>query len=310
MTENSLGHHRHFPLATDSEDIRRTSLRAHPADHYRLRSAGIPNQNQDIATCGCLPPTKGIATVFLINARQFASATAHWVRQHPKCTVFHFATTSALSIALQSGLHPKKVPKCYLCFPRLPKILQWNFPMKKQIYLSSKFKMNLNFGGSLLKNSHAKIVRPISTKESMHVVLKSSRANGSLSMLNHKHSKFVSRTIHFQAKKFLIHIHNFANVGNHIHILIKVNNRECFKNFLRAIAGLIAKYILGRKRSGKEKFWDQRPFSRIVFWKKDFIGVQKYVIQNFNEAMGFIPYLPRKKPPKTSIPKLIHSKLK
>ncbi len=165
------------------------------------------------------------------------------------------------------------------------------------MFLNSKLKINLNFGGSLLKNSHAKIARPISTKESMHVVLKSSRAVGPLSMLNYKHSKFVHRTIQLQAKKFHINIYNFANVGNHIHLLIRANKREWFKNFLRAIAGLIAKFIIGRKRGGREKFWDQRPYSRIVFWKKDFIGVKKYVIQNFNEAMGFIPYQPRKKPP-------------
>ena len=43
----------------------------------------------------------------------------------------------------------------------------------------------------------------------------------------------------------------------------------------------------------KEKFWDFRPWTRIIEWKKAYSIAKDYVIQNHLEAMGLIPYKPR-----------------
>lgn len=166
----------------------------------------------------------------------------------------------------------------------------------QQLLLDQSFKIKKIFGGSLLKKSHAKIARPISTKEAMHIVLRSSLAKGKYSMLEKNRARRIKETIEAQAKRFQIQIYEFANVGNHIHLLVKAYHRDLFKGFLRAIAGLIARIALGVERGKAKalKFWDQRPFTRIVSWKKDFERVKDYVVQNFDEALGFTPFKPRK----------------
>jgi len=80
---------------------------------------------------------------------------------------------------------------------------------------------------------------------------------------------------------------------------VRAAYRKGFISFLRAISGVIARIALGAERGHAKlkeaaQFWDQRPWTRILAWMKDFENVKKYVQQNFNEAMGFVPYKPRK----------------
>lgn len=47
---------------------------------------------------------------------------------------------------------------------------------------------------------------------------------------------------------------------------------------------------------GKEQqFWQMRPFTRLLYWGRDFQTACQYVTQNTLEALGFIKYKPRKK---------------
>ena len=170
----------------------------------------------------------------------------------------------------------------------------------KQQSFSDEFKIKKEFGGSLLNKSHAKSARPISTKNAMHLTLRSLKAKGEKSFLaSRSRAALIEDKVRANAKKFGIQIYQYANVGNHIHLLIRATYRRGFIYFLRAISGIIARIALGAQR-GKGKldqeaqFWDQRPWTRILTWMKDFLNVKKYVAQNFNEAMGFTPYKPRK----------------
>lgn len=159
-----------------------------------------------------------------------------------------------------------------------------------------RLKKMLQFGGSLLKNSNAKSARPLSTKHAMHVVLRSSKAKGDWSLRSLKNQKMVESTLKSLAKKYGLKIYEFANVGNHLHILLKLQNRRTFAPFMRALSGTIALKVTGANKLSalKEKFWDYRPWSRIVEWKKAYTIAKDYVIQNHLEAIGFIPYKPRK----------------
>lgn len=151
------------------------------------------------------------------------------------------------------------------------------------------------FGGSLLKNSNAKTKRPISTKHAMHVVLRSSLARGEWSLRLLKNQRMVEKTIRSQAAKYGIKIYEFANVGNHLHLLIKLGNRFAFAPFIRAISGIIALKVAGacKTKELKQKFWDYRPWSRVVEWRKAYSVAKDYVVQNHLEAIGAIPYQPR-----------------
>lgn len=64
---------------------------------------------------------------------------------------------------------------------------------------------------------------------------------------------------------------------------------------MRAISGIIAIKVTGANKTKelKQKFWDYRPWTRIVEWKKAYTIAKDYVIQNHLEAIGLIPYTPR-----------------
>jgi hypothetical protein len=149
-------------------------------------------------------------------------------------------------------------------------------------------------GGSRLK-SHPKIARPVSIKRSMHLVLRSSLAKGPLTFLQQERSRNITRIISNQAAKFGVKIYRLANAGNHLHLIVLPRSRRGFAGFIRSISGLIARQTLGAERGCARdvKFWDARPFSRIVEWGKDFKGTCRYLAQNTLEAWGFISYTPR-----------------
>jgi len=163
----------------------------------------------------------------------------------------------------------------------------------RQLSFEKLKKGNRFFGGALLKNSNAKEKRPISTKNAMHVVLRSSIAKGPNSLL--KLNKKISALLIKQGKLCGVKIYKFANAGNHLHLVILATSRIAFKRFIRAISGIIARIVLkAEKGSSKSvRFWDQRPFSRILEWGKDFKISCEYLLQNSLEAFGLIPYQPR-----------------
>jgi hypothetical protein len=157
------------------------------------------------------------------------------------------------------------------------------------------------FGGSLLKKSNAKVARPISIKKSMHLVMRSSAAKGAFSLL--KKDQEIYNVIDRQAKKHGVKVYNYANGGNHLHLIVRPVSRRAFNNFVRSISGLIARMVLNAQRgraklslmaqTGVQKFWDQRPFTRIIEWGRDFDRSTKYLLQNTLEAYGFVAYKPR-----------------
>ncbi len=144
------------------------------------------------------------------------------------------------------------------------------------------------FGGSLLKGSHPKKKRPFSRKLPLHIVLKSSKAIGSRSML--RHSSAVAQVIATQAERHSIKIFSVSNAGNHIHLLVQAPAREQLQAFLRGISARISQLLMGKdKEKAREKFnecfWDARPFSKIVNWGRAFQNVSRYLSLNSTEVM-------------------------
>lgn len=136
----------------------------------------------------------------------------------------------------------------------------------------------------------AKIARPIATKRPMHVILRSERAVKDWSLL--KRREGVEKILNEVAVKFGVKLHRFANVGNHLHLLVQVKRREHFQNFLRVFAQRIM-FLLTGARKGKPvgKFWTALAFSRVVEWGRDWRGTLEYVSKNLLEARG----LPRER---------------
>jgi REP element-mobilizing transposase RayT len=171
--------------------------------------------------------------------------------------------------------------------------------MKNESFLpgfSSKTLVS-SHGGSLAPGKR-KSARPIDPKQGLHVVLRSSLARGDHSMLRSNHCQNIHDFTHQLAKHWSVRIYRFANVGNHIHLLIKVPSRAIWRRFIRELSGGIAVIVTGaRKGSSLTKnesgrgFWDGLVFTRIVKFGRDFVGVKTYLAKNLFEAAG----LPMKK---------------
>lgn len=141
-----------------------------------------------------------------------------------------------------------------------------------------------------------KLYRPISSVHAMHITLRSSLAKGQWSFLHARHRSYLREFIPKLARLFGVRLYSFSNNGNHIHLLARAYSRGALKRFLMALTGRIAQRITGA-RKGKplgKKFFDYIPFSRIVSWGRDFRAVKSYVLQNELEALGVIPYQPRR----------------
>ena len=152
-----------------------------------------------------------------------------------------------------------------------------------------------HFGGSYLKKGNPKVKRPLSTKRSMHLVMRSLFAKGSLSFL--RFDREIRELITYQARVFGVKVYRQANGGNHLHLIVLPRSRPAFNGFIRSISGLIARLVLGAERGDAKniKFWEKRPFTRIIEWGRDYKKVCSYLFQNTLEALGFIPYQLRTK---------------
>ena len=155
------------------------------------------------------------------------------------------------------------------------------------------FRRQRAFGGSLLKKGNAREKRAVSTSLPMHVVLRSARATGSLSMLRPAHARRVDTIVRADGRKFGVRVLEFANVGNHCHLLVRAGNRRTFLRFLRSISGRIAMALTGACKGSpmeQTRFWDYRPFTRIVEGLRGYRVARDYVELNRLEAAGIVPH--------------------
>jgi REP element-mobilizing transposase RayT len=152
--------------------------------------------------------------------------------------------------------------------------------------------ISISHGGEFGKGKR-KRARPVDPKQALHVVLRSSLAKGEKSMLHPKHCKGVHGLTIKLAKRWGIRIYRYANVGNHIHLLIKVPTKAAWQRFSRELSGGIAMIVTGAKKgaplmkNGQNRgFWDHLVFTRIVRFGRDFESVGRYLIKNLFEAAG------------------------
>jgi REP element-mobilizing transposase RayT len=141
-------------------------------------------------------------------------------------------------------------------------------------------------GGSLMNARKRR--RPLSVKHTMHLVLRSTQARSGWSLK--RHQKSIDQILKKFANKYSIDIINYANVGNHLHLHVKLRTRDSYKPFIRAITAAIVMAVTGfskwRPKPKHLKFWDQRPFTRIAANLREFLNLKKYVLLNIEEGNG------------------------
>lgn len=142
-------------------------------------------------------------------------------------------------------------------------------------------KQSLEFGGETNINPRLEI-RPIASDKLIHMVLKSKEK------ILRKNKDFVEKTIRTQAEKAGVIIYDLSIQSDHAHHSLRVHSRRAYLKFIRATTGLLARKF-GRG------IWKYRPYTRVSEWGKAHKALKEYIKINELEALGLIPYQPRKK---------------
>lgn len=179
--------------------------------------------------------------------------------------------------------------------------------MKKQ---KSFFKASHKEHGGVLAVGKRRTKRPLATKNSIHITMRSDLAKNQRSLMKHKN--LIRKIVLKASKRFNIKVYRYAVCGNHLHFLIKGSHKIDIQNFFRVVAGHIAQGVLklypltqselrktqrggrGGALKNQRKFWALLLYSRIITWGKEFQTVSKYILQNTLEALNLIAYQPRK----------------
>ena len=83
--------------------------------------------------------------------------------------------------------------------------------------------------------------------------------------LQPRYAKRIESLIEQNARHYGIKVFRFVNVGNHLHLLVKFQDRSGIQNFLRIVTGKIALWITQAKKGNKKgKFWDHLCFTRVI----------------------------------------------
>jgi hypothetical protein len=153
------------------------------------------------------------------------------------------------------------------------------------------------FGGNQ-KSGNPREQRPIAQKRPLHLVMRSSHARGAQSFLIPQRARQIEKIARDLGREKQVRLYRLANAGNHLHLVVFPKSRKAFNAYIKALTGLIARITLGAERGKAKglKFWDARPYTRIIEWGKDYRGVLNYLFRNTLEALGFTPYQPRLRP--------------
>lgn len=139
--------------------------------------------------------------------------------------------------------------------------------------------------GGLISRGRRKLRRPLATKKWIHLVLKSDRAVGVRSLLTAKNQVFVDRLLKQKAKKFGVKIAEFANVGNHLHLKIRIADRLEFGKFLKSVTTQIARFVTGARRGQPfGRFWQGLAYTRVLTSRYEELQLRGYIAANRLEA--------------------------
>jgi putative transposase len=152
------------------------------------------------------------------------------------------------------------------------------------------------FGGTLLKKAKNRHDRPVSSKHPMHLVLKSTQAKGRFGFGTSVNAKKIRSIIDDHCSRYGVKKIQYSNNFNHLHLMVKFPSRRIYLKFIRSLTASIALAVSGASKLkslksifGGKKFWDFRPFSRVVFGWRGYTIAKDYVILNQLEALEILP---------------------
>lgn len=141
--------------------------------------------------------------------------------------------------------------------------------------------------GGLKRKGHRKLERPFSAKKWIHLVLKSDKANGKLSLKATANQTFIRALIYDKGDRFGITVGDFVNMGNHLHIKVRACSRIQFQKFLKSITGRIARHVTGARRGKKfGRFWQGLAYTRVLMSGIEELRLSRYFSANRLEGIA------------------------
>ncbi|MGE0632455.1 MAG: transposase [Pseudobdellovibrionaceae bacterium] len=146
--------------------------------------------------------------------------------------------------------------------------------------------MPLEFGGSLLLGKR-KSKRPFSTKRPIHLTLKSEKARGIFSFVNHRRS--IEELILKVSKQYGIKIYDKAVNWDHIHFVFKLDSLKSYQDWIRVLTSEIVSLLAKKTGEKLTNFFTHRLHTKILTWGKQFQSALDYIILNQMEIFGMRP---------------------
>ncbi len=112
--------------------------------------------------------------------------------------------------------------------------------MKQTAFQKIHWKHRFSHGGSLRQLRAGRGARPLSTKASLHLVLKANRDRVRDGLRVSRRFKLIHFLIQKYAVKFFIKVEQISIQNDHIHLLIRTSRRSLYQHFFRVLAGQIA----------------------------------------------------------------------
>ena len=132
--------------------------------------------------------------------------------------------------------------------------------------------------------------RIVSPTQTMNLTLRSTQARGPWSFRLPKNRHAINQLTQKFAERFQVHVFRLSNVGNHLHFHALFPGKKAYVKFIRALTAAIAVAVTGCTRWTKalpKKFWDLRPFTRVIQTVKQFNAYDAYLDLNDLEGDGF-----------------------
>ncbi len=157
---------------------------------------------------------------------------------------------------------------------------------RQQAFEFFKKQVVKTFGGQLLQNKR-KSKRPLSIKAPIHLVIKSEKAKGNLSFVNHQSA--IIRAISAVSKKWNITICDQAVNFNHVHFVIRIRSESDYRSWIRELTSKVVRLISVKSGTKIAQFFDLRPWTRILSWGRDYKNALNYLVLNQMEVVGLRP---------------------
>ena len=193
--------------------------------------------------------------------------------------------------------------------------------MKQLVFKTTPWKHRFSHGGELRKLRAGRKARSLSSKDTIHLVLKANRETIRGGFRSYKRYFLIQKLVRVYSKRFFIKIEQISIQGDHVHLLIRISRRSLSHSFLRVLSGQIAQQLqaqglttcaviqkkenpLARNAGLKEekgvtdtpkvrspmRLWKYRPFTRVVKGYRAYRIVRDYISLNEAEAPGVISY--------------------